>query len=74
MQQAIDLPNLIAAGANFTGESAKFAPGVIPGLATLGVTLTRDGGEDSGVHGIMARPWGLEGGADPRREGVARGY
>lgn len=74
MQQAIDLPNLIAAGANFTGESAKFAPGVIPGLAALGVTLTRDGGEDSGVHGVMVRPWGLEGGADPRREGVARGY
>ena len=30
-------------------------------------------GEDSGLHGIMVRGGKLEGGADPRREGVARG-
>jgi gamma-glutamyltranspeptidase / glutathione hydrolase len=31
-------------------------------------------GEDSGLHGIAAKNGGYEGGADPRREGVARGF
>ncbi len=30
--------------------------------------------EGSGLHGVIVRPGGvLEGGADPRREGVAKG-
>ena len=73
MQQAIDLPNLIARGETFSGEAAKFAPGVVEGLAARGVTVTAGRGEDSGLHGIMVRGGTLEGGADPRREGVARG-
>jgi gamma-glutamyltranspeptidase/glutathione hydrolase len=28
----------------------------------------------SGIQGIRVVPGGLEGGADPRREGVARGH
>lgn len=73
MQQAIDLPNLIARGASTGGEQDKFEPGVAEGLASRGVKLSPGGGEGSGLHGVRATPQGLEGGADPRREGVARG-
>jgi gamma-glutamyltranspeptidase/glutathione hydrolase len=31
-------------------------------------------GENSGLHGIKAVPGGWQGGADPRREGVAEGF
>ena len=70
MQQAIALPNLIASGGQFNGEVDKFAPGVVKGLADRGITLSPGRGEDSGLHGVMLRDGKLEGGADPRREGV----
>ena len=74
MQQAVALPNLVAIGDNFISEPEKFPPGVVEGLAARGVKLsTGRGVEDSGLHGVIARPNGLEGGADPRREGVAVG-
>ncbi|HWE47826.1 MAG TPA: gamma-glutamyltransferase family protein [Caulobacteraceae bacterium] len=71
MQQSIALPNLIARGASTYGETEKFAPGVVKQLAAWGVTVQPGGGEDSGLHGAMIRNGRLEGGADPRREGVA---
>ena len=74
MQEAVALPNLVALGDNYISEPGKFAPGVVEGLAAKGVTLHGGYGvEESGLHGVIARPGGLEGGADPRREGVARG-
>lgn len=75
MQAAIELPNLIAVGPNVVGEIDKFSPGVVSGLAERGVMVrTGFGAEDSGLHGIIVRDNGrLEGGADPRREGVAKG-
>lgn len=72
MQDAIALPNLIARGDSFAGETDKFAPGVLTGLKARGVELKPGQGEDSGLHGVMVRDGKLEGGADPRREGVAR--
>ena len=74
MQQALDLPNLIARGSEFYSEPARFAPGVVSGLAAKGVTLRGGGAEGSGLHGVMKVPGGYEGGADDRREGVAVGY
>ncbi|HEY3797494.1 MAG TPA: gamma-glutamyltransferase family protein [Caulobacteraceae bacterium] len=75
MQQALDLPNLVARGPVFAGETDRFPPGVISGLAAKGVTLRSGGGaEGSGLHGIMKVPGGYEGGADDRREGVAVGF
>jgi gamma-glutamyltranspeptidase/glutathione hydrolase len=74
MQQAVALPNLVALGDSYISEPEKFAPGVVDGLAAKGVTLHSGYGvEDSGLHGVIVREGGLEGGADPRREGVAKG-
>lgn len=74
MQQAVALPNLVAIGDNFISEPEKYPPGVVEGLAAKGVALKPGRGvEDSGLHGVVAGPNGLEGGADPRREGVAIG-
>jgi gamma-glutamyltranspeptidase/glutathione hydrolase len=74
MQQALDLPNLIARGPLFLSEPDRFAPGVVDGLAAKGVTLRAGGAEGSGLHGIMKVKGGYEGGADDRREGVAVGF
>ncbi len=70
MQQAIALPNLIANGAQYSGEVDKFPPAVLQGLAERGIKPNPGRGEDSGLHGVMVRAGKLEGGADPRREGV----
>jgi gamma-glutamyltranspeptidase/glutathione hydrolase len=75
MQEALALPNLIAVGSFYASEPAKYAPGVVEGLAAKGVKVVGGPfGEGSGLHGIEVTPNGLRGGADPRREGVARGY
>ncbi|MBV9994841.1 MAG: gamma-glutamyltransferase family protein [Caulobacteraceae bacterium] len=75
MQAATALPNLIARGATTQAEPKLFPPGVVDGLTAGGLALsTGYAAEGSGVHGVVARPGGLEGGADPRREGVAVGF
>jgi gamma-glutamyltranspeptidase / glutathione hydrolase len=70
MQQALALPNLVARGDRFNGEITKFAPGVLAGLQQRGISLAPGQGEDSGVHGVMIRAGRVDGGFDPRREGV----
>ncbi|NJC04937.1 gamma-glutamyltranspeptidase/glutathione hydrolase [Sphingomonas kaistensis] len=71
VQEAIDLPNLVARGNGFGGEVDKFPAGVVAGLAARGVALKPGQGEDSGVHAVMVRPDGsIDGGFDRRREGV----
>jgi gamma-glutamyltranspeptidase/glutathione hydrolase len=73
MQEAFALPNLIARGEPYWSEPNKFAPGVVEGLAARGVKLQGGGGaEASGLHGVLMTPKGLTGGADPRREGMAK--
>jgi len=73
LKQAIELPNLIARGENFSGEIGRFSPGVITGLRERGIELKSGRAENSGLHGIMRRADGTyEGAADSRREGVAR--
>jgi gamma-glutamyltranspeptidase/glutathione hydrolase len=75
VQQAVDLPNLIARGDVYDAEVGKFAPGVVDGLAARGVRLvTGAGAEGSGLHGIEQLPGALRGAADPRREGEALGF
>jgi gamma-glutamyltranspeptidase / glutathione hydrolase len=73
LQQAIDLPNLVARGADFNGEASKFSPEILAALAERGVTVKSGRGEESGLHGIVLHDDGTtEGAADPRREGVWR--
>ena len=69
---AIALPNLVARGGSFNGEADKFAPELRAGMAERGVTVRGGTGEDSGLHGVMIRNGTFDGGADPRRDGVAR--
>jgi gamma-glutamyltranspeptidase/glutathione hydrolase len=75
VHDAAALPNLIARGGSVQAELKRFPPGVADALAKAGLTL-KDGfaAEGSGIHGIIVRPGGYEGGADPRREGVALGF
>ena len=70
MQGAISAPNLVARGANFQGEVDKFPPEVLTGLQARGIELRPGQGEDSGVHGVLIRGGQVDGGYDPRREGV----
>jgi gamma-glutamyltranspeptidase/glutathione hydrolase len=70
MQQAIVEPNLVARGANFNGEVTKFSPQVLEGLRARGIDLKPGQGEDSGVQGVLIREGQIDGGYDPRREGV----
>jgi gamma-glutamyltranspeptidase/glutathione hydrolase len=70
MQAAIAQPNLVARGASFQGEVGKFPAEVLAGLRQRGIGLKPGQGEDSGVHGVLIRDGQVDGGADPRREGV----
>jgi gamma-glutamyltranspeptidase/glutathione hydrolase len=73
MQQAIDLPNLVARGDSYSGEVTKLPRGVLEALAARGIEINPFRGEPSGIHGIAVRDGRkLEGGADPRREGQFR--
>ncbi|WP_425994320.1 gamma-glutamyltransferase [Caulobacter sp. DWR1-3-2b1] len=74
MQEAINLPNMVARGENFSGDAELFGPDMVAALNARGVTVKTGQNETSGLHGVIVRSGGvLEGGADPRREGVARG-
>lgn len=74
MQQAINLPNLVARGDTFSADVDKFGPEMTAALQARGVAVKTGQNETSGLHGVIVRPGGvLEGGADPRREGVAKG-
>jgi gamma-glutamyltranspeptidase / glutathione hydrolase len=70
MPEALAAPNLVARGASFNGEVTKFSPEVLDGLRQRGIDLKPGQGEDSGVQGVLIRDGRIDGGADPRREGV----
>ena len=53
IKQAIELPNLIARGDNFTGELAKFTPEVLAGLRERGMLLKLGRAENSGLQGVV---------------------
>jgi gamma-glutamyltranspeptidase / glutathione hydrolase len=73
IKQAIELPNLIARGDNFSGELSKLTPEVLAGLRDRGMVLKAGHAENSGLQGVARLPDGTyQGAADSRREGVAR--
>jgi gamma-glutamyltranspeptidase/glutathione hydrolase len=48
----------------------KFPSSVLSGLRQRGIDLKPGQGEDSGLTGVLIRDGRIDGGADPRREGV----
>jgi gamma-glutamyltranspeptidase/glutathione hydrolase len=73
IKQAIELPNIIARGDNFSGELSKFTPEVLAGLRERGMILQSGHAENSGLQGVVRLSDGTyQGAADSRREGVAR--
>jgi len=74
MQQAFALPNVVAHGNQYSAETDLLGPTITAALTARGMHFSTGFGENSGLHGIKAVPGGWEGGADPRREGVAEGF
>lgn len=70
---AIGLPNVVARTVPLQLERGRASPALTAGLIARGQRLA-DGSraEGSGLHAVRVTAQGLVGGADPRREGVAR--
>lgn len=73
-QQAVDLPNVIGRGSNYSGEAQKLHPAILAELKSRGIEVRPGAGEESGLHVIIRRNGRLEGAADPRREGVVAAW
>lgn len=74
MQEAIDLPNVVARGNSIRVEVSRMDPRIKAALKTMGYNLTEVQGEESGLNGLLRQEDGrFAGGADPRREGVVLG-
>ncbi|MEQ9258583.1 MAG: gamma-glutamyltransferase [Roseovarius sp.] len=71
-QEALDAPNLVNRFGTFDIEAARVPEALATGLAGLGFEVSARP-LVSGLHAIARTADGLEGGADPRREGVALG-
>jgi hypothetical protein len=81
MQQAIDLPNVYARGADFYGEVSKFPPELRAALSARGVELKAGRGEESGLQALccavlassrQARTLAAKASGSRRRSGVRR--
>jgi gamma-glutamyltranspeptidase/glutathione hydrolase len=72
VQAAIDLVHVGNRNGDTEIEPGPAGDAIADELRARGHAIGRRGVE-SGLHGIMVTPRGLEGGADPRREGVALG-
>ncbi len=73
-QQAAALPNVVARGPVVSVETASDTGREwSASLSAAGFAVREVAGENSGLNLIVVRPDALEGGSDPRREGVARG-
>jgi gamma-glutamyltranspeptidase/glutathione hydrolase len=70
LQEAIDLPNIVAKPDSVSAEVDRLPATVIEGLRARGHTVTAVTGEDSGLHAVQFSRRGLVGAADRRREGV----
>src|SRR5690554_58252 len=72
IQAAISLPNFGNRNRYTELERGTALHSLAAGLQTMGHEV-REVDATSGLHGIVLTPSGLEGGADPRREGLAMG-
>jgi gamma-glutamyltranspeptidase/glutathione hydrolase len=71
-QQAIDLPNFSSLNGPSLLEAGRFDPATVEALRARGAEV-RELELTSGLQALRRSPGGLEGGADPRREGVVLG-
>ena len=72
-QEAVNLPNIIARGETVGVEvDREGGPEAAEALRQMGYIVQERRGENSGLHVILVTEDGLEGAADPRREGVAK--
>lgn len=71
-QDAVSLPNLVAHGNQYSAD--KFPADITAALAARGEVLDSGRGENSGLQAIVRMDGQYVGGADPRREGIARGF
>lgn len=71
MAEAIALPNLVVRGSMVGADTEQMAPDIRDALGRAGMTLRPNATETSGLHGAIWRDGRWDGGADPRREGVA---
>ena len=72
MQNAIALPNFVNKNRKTELEKGSNLEKIAPKLRRMGHKI-KIRNKTSGLHGIRVRPNGYEGGADPRREGLAIG-
>jgi len=72
IQQAIDLPNRGSRNRYTEVEKGTPLEAIVPQLEAMGHPV-RAVDFTSGLQGIVITPQGLQGGADPRREGLALG-
>lgn len=72
IQEAIDLPNLGSRNRGLELEKYTALHRLVPALRAMGYTV-RERDFPSGLQGVVITAHGLEGGADPRREGLAIG-
>ena len=71
MADAIALPNLVVRGASIGADTELMSAETRSALAAAGMATRPNATETSGLHGAIWRNGRWDGGADPRREGVA---
>ncbi len=72
IQEAIDLPNFGSRNRGLEIEKGTGLHSLVPELEAMGHEV-REVDFPSGLQGLVVTPDGIEGGADPRREGLALG-
>ena len=72
VQQAVAMPHLVNRFGTYDVEKGTQAELLMAPLTAAGFTV-KPRGLNSGLHAIAVTHRGLEGGADPRREGIALG-